>query len=120
MTWKYRYFSNSRIARFGPPLVITSLLAGVAVVGAPINLSIPLQPRPLWQLAAQLEKAYKWRVTYEEAPLENSGDLVNDATTGIHWIARPTALQASFEEPQDSRSMEEKWNALAPSVDTNS
>ncbi len=106
-----RYFST-RIAGIGAPLIITSLLAGAAVVGAPINVSIPLQSRPLWQLAAQLEKAYKWLITYEEAPLENSADLINDATIGIHWIARPTALQASFEEPQDSRSMEEKWKIL--------
>jgi len=111
MTRKYPYFPNSRTAQLGLVFCVSLFLAAAAV-GATITVSIPAQPRPLWQLARQLEKAYKWRITYEEAPLENSADLVNSATIGIHWIARPTAFQASFEQPQDSRSMEEKWKIL--------
>ena len=88
------------------------LALAAAAVGDTITISIPAQSRPLLQLAAELEKEYTWRITYEEAPLENSADLVNDATTGIHLIARPTAFQASLEEPQDRRSIEEKWKIL--------
>jgi hypothetical protein len=111
MSREYLYFSNSRIARLGLVFCVSLFLA-TAAIGATITVSIPAQPRPLWQLARELEKAYKWRITYEEAPLENSADLVNSATIGTHWIARPTAFQAAFEEPQDSRSMEEKWKIL--------
>ncbi len=93
-------------------LLCASLFWVAAAVGATVTVSIPAQPRPLWQLSRELEKAYKWRITYEEAPLEYPADLVNSATTGIHWIARPTAFQSSFEEPQDPRSMEEKWKIL--------
>jgi hypothetical protein len=111
MSRKYLYFSNSRIAQLCLLLCVILYLVGAAIGGTK-TISIPAQPRPLWQLARQLEKAYKWRITYEEAPLEYPADLVNSATIGIHWIARPTAFQASFEQPQDSRSMEEKWKIL--------
>jgi hypothetical protein len=111
MTQKHLHFADSRIAQ-SCLLLCTILYSEAAVIGATKTISIPAQPRPLWQLARQLEKTYNWRITYEEAPLEYPPDLVNSATTGIHWIARPTAFQASFEEPLDPRSMEEKWKIL--------
>ena len=111
MIRKYLCFADARAARLALSLCISLSLAAAAA-GATVTVSIAAQPRPLWQLARQLEKAYKWRITYEEAPLEYPADLVNSATAGIHWIARPTAFQASFEQPQDSRSMEEKWKIL--------
>jgi len=93
-------------------LLFISLFLATAAVGRPKTISIPAQSRPLLELADQLEKEYAWRITYEETPLENSTDLVNSARIRTHLIPRPTAFQASFEEPQDSRSMEEKWKIL--------
>jgi hypothetical protein len=111
MSRKYLQFSNSRIAQIC--LLICIILCLVtAASGGTKTISIPAQSRPLLGLADQLEREYAWRITYEEAPLENSVDLVNGASIGTHWIARPTAFQASFEEPQDFRSLEEKWKIL--------
>lgn len=111
-----RMITNSRAARH---ISLLCLLGGCfAVPGATKTILIPAQPRPLWQLAVELEKEYKWRVTYEEAPLEYASDLSNGARSGTHLVARPTAFQGSFDDPQDPGSMEEKWKILVKLVRT--
>src|SRR5258708_7562755 len=92
------------------------MLLGVSVDtvlnGASKKLSIKSQPRPLHELAEQLEKDYGWRTTYEEAPIEYSGDTETIPGRGNSLGARSTPFEASFDEPKDFGSIADKHRSI--------